>query len=237
MSTPAAQPQAPAIAPVAPKLTDLEIKDAQLIFGSVWQRWRKNTAGKTCASPRRSSCSAVRRAPAKAPIRRSSLNARGLTCPPVVISALLDSPEGQGGSRTPATWSVTARSSDCSCAAAAPRISRRRHPRRLSAHQGAGRMSQAAGPACTACAANSTTPAQHPFPAADDAHHGAVRGRKGIRRPPAQARPRGQTPQRRGPPLRRRRPCWRNAPPTTTKASPAAATGSSRSRPGMPCNR
>jgi adenylate kinase len=93
MSTPAVplQPSAPA----APKLTDLEIKDAQLIFSSVWQRLEAEYGRENLRFPKEIILLGGAPGSGKGTNTAFITQARGLTCPPIVISALLDSPEAK----------------------------------------------------------------------------------------------------------------------------------------------
>jgi len=93
MSTPALplQPSAPA----APKLTDLEIKDAQLIFSSVWQRLEEEFGRENLRFPKEIILLGGAPGSGKGTNTAFITQARGLTCPPIVISALLDSPEAK----------------------------------------------------------------------------------------------------------------------------------------------
>ena len=95
MSTPAVprQPASPAAAP--PKLTDLEIKDAQLIFGSVWQQLEEEYGRENLRFPKEIILLGGAPGAGKGTNTAFITHARGLTCPPIVISALLDSPEAK----------------------------------------------------------------------------------------------------------------------------------------------
>ena len=95
MSTPAVphQPISPAV--TAPKLTDLEIKDAQLIFGSVWQRLEEEYGRANLRFPKEIILLGGAPGAGKGTNTAFITHARGLTCPPIVISALLDSPEAK----------------------------------------------------------------------------------------------------------------------------------------------
>ena len=93
MSTPAVPPQPSA--PAAPKLTDLEIKDAQLIFSSVWQRLEEEFGRENLRFPKEIILLGGAPGSGKGTNTAFITQARGLTCPPIVISALLDSPEAK----------------------------------------------------------------------------------------------------------------------------------------------
>lgn len=96
-STPAEArtPSPTAVAPVAGKLTDLEIKDAQLIFGSVWQSLEADFGRENLRFPKEIILLGGAPGAGKGTNTAFIAKARGLTCPPVVISALLDSPEAR----------------------------------------------------------------------------------------------------------------------------------------------
>jgi len=93
MSTPALPLQPSASA--APKLTDLEIKDAQLIFSSVWQRLEEEFGRENLRFPKEIILLGGAPGSGKGTNTAFITQARGLTCPPIVISALLDSPEAK----------------------------------------------------------------------------------------------------------------------------------------------
>lgn len=81
--------------PTAGKLTDLEIKDAQLIFGSVWQNLEAEVGRENLRFPKEIILLGGAPGAGKGTNTAFIAKARGLTCPPVVISALLDSPDAQ----------------------------------------------------------------------------------------------------------------------------------------------
>ncbi len=93
MSTPAAQSQPSA--PAVPKLTDLEIKDAQVIFSSVWQRVEEEYGRENLRFPKEIILLGGAPGSGKGTNTAFITRARGLTCPPIVISALLDSAEAK----------------------------------------------------------------------------------------------------------------------------------------------
>jgi adenylate kinase len=82
-------------APVVPKLTDLEIKDAHLIFTSVWQRLEEEYRRENLRFPKEIILLGGAPGAGKGTNTAFITRARGLTCPPIVISALLDSPEAK----------------------------------------------------------------------------------------------------------------------------------------------
>ncbi len=88
-------PSSTPIAPVAGKLTDLEIKDAQLIFGSVWQNLEADFGRENLRFPKEIILLGGAPGAGKGTNTAFIAKTRGLTCPPVVISALLDSPEAR----------------------------------------------------------------------------------------------------------------------------------------------
>ena len=91
MSTPATQPAVP----VTTKVTDLEIKDAQLIFGSVWQKLEEEYGRENLRFPKEIILLGGAPGSGKGTNTAFITQTRGLTCPPIVISALLDSPEAK----------------------------------------------------------------------------------------------------------------------------------------------
>lgn len=96
MNSPATTPvPAPAIPPVPGKLTDLEIKDAQLIFESVWRDLEEDFGRENLRFPKEIILLGGAPGAGKGTNTAFIAHARGLTCPPVVVSALLDSPEAR----------------------------------------------------------------------------------------------------------------------------------------------
>jgi adenylate kinase len=81
--------------PTAGKLTDLEIKDAQLIFGSAWQNLEADFGRENLRFPKEFILLGGAPGAGKGTNTAFIAKARGLTCPPVVMSALLDSPEAR----------------------------------------------------------------------------------------------------------------------------------------------
>jgi adenylate kinase len=82
-------------APVAGKLTDLEIKDAHLIFDSVWQDLEADFGRENLRFPKEIILLGGAPGAGKGTNTAFITKSRGLTCPPIVISALLDSPEAR----------------------------------------------------------------------------------------------------------------------------------------------
>ena len=89
------RPTVAAPAPTAGKLTDLEIKDAQLIFESVWQNLEADFGRENLRFPKEILLLGGAPGAGKGTHTAFIAKTRGLTCPPVVISALLDSPEAK----------------------------------------------------------------------------------------------------------------------------------------------
>lgn len=102
MPTPAARDSLPAPAtPVAggaapaARGTDLEIKDAQLIFSSVWQDLEADFGRENLCFPKEYILLGGAPGAGKGTNTAFIAKVRGLTCDPIVISALLDSPEAR----------------------------------------------------------------------------------------------------------------------------------------------
>lgn len=86
----------PPVAPAAPsKLTDLEIKDAHLIFESVWQDLESDFGRENLRFPKEIILLGGAPGAGKGTNTAFITKTRGLTCPPVVMSTLLDSPEAR----------------------------------------------------------------------------------------------------------------------------------------------
>jgi adenylate kinase len=88
-------PDAGAPAPATARITDLEIKDAQIIFGSVWQGLEAEFGRENLRFPKEILLLGGAPGAGKGTNTRFIGKARGLTCDPIVISALLDSPEAR----------------------------------------------------------------------------------------------------------------------------------------------
>src|ERR1035438_8122644 len=86
-------PDAPA--PTPARITDLEIKDAQVIFGAVWQGLEAEVGRLNLRFPKEIILLGGAPGAGKGTNTRFIAKARGLTCGPIVISALLDSPEAR----------------------------------------------------------------------------------------------------------------------------------------------
>jgi adenylate kinase len=88
-------PEAAPAAPAAARMTDLEIKDAQIIFGAVWQGLEASKGLENLRFPKEIILLGGAPGAGKGTNTRFIAKARGLTCGPIVISALLDSPEAR----------------------------------------------------------------------------------------------------------------------------------------------
>src|SRR5215469_9217364 len=78
-----------------PRHADLEIKDAQLIFGAVWQDLEADFGRENLRFPKEIILLGGAPGSGKGTNTAFIAKTRGLTCDPIVISALLDSPEAQ----------------------------------------------------------------------------------------------------------------------------------------------
>ncbi len=83
------------MAPPVPRLTDLEIKDAQIIFSAVWQDLEADHGRENLRFPKEFILLGGAPGSGKGTNTSFIAKTRGLTCPPIVISALLDSPEAR----------------------------------------------------------------------------------------------------------------------------------------------
>ncbi len=93
MPTPSAP--APTVAPTVAKVQDLEIKDAHLIFEAVWQNLEADVGRENLRFPKEILLLGGAPGSGKGTNSDFIAKARGLTCEPVVISSLLDSPEAR----------------------------------------------------------------------------------------------------------------------------------------------
>ncbi len=93
----AATPSTPTGKPAngSAKSNDLEIKDAHLIFQSAWDELEENVGRENLRFPKEIILLGGAPGAGKGTNTAFIAKARGLTCPPVVISALLDSPEAK----------------------------------------------------------------------------------------------------------------------------------------------
>jgi adenylate kinase len=96
MSTtqPAPSPSTPT-PPATTKRTDLEIKDAQLIFSSVWEGLEAEFGRENLRFPKEIILLGGAPGAGKGTNTAFIAKTRGFTCPPVVMSTLLDSPEAR----------------------------------------------------------------------------------------------------------------------------------------------
>lgn len=74
---------------------DLEIKDALVIFRTVWTELEEEIGHQNLRFPKELILLGGAPGAGKGTHTRFITNARGLTCPPIVVSSLLDSPEAQ----------------------------------------------------------------------------------------------------------------------------------------------
>ncbi|MGH7995693.1 MAG: nucleoside monophosphate kinase [Opitutaceae bacterium] len=81
--------------PVQGRLTDLEIKDAQLIFGAVWQDLEADFGRQNLRFPKEIILLGGAPGAGKGTNTAFISKVRGLTCDPIIISALLDSPDAK----------------------------------------------------------------------------------------------------------------------------------------------
>ncbi len=87
-------PDTPVSAPAA-RITDLEIKDAHLIFSAVWQSLEADVGRENLRFPKEIILLGGAPGAGKGTNTDFIAKTRGLTCEPIVISALLDTPEAQ----------------------------------------------------------------------------------------------------------------------------------------------
>ena len=92
---PATISKAPSGNGAAAKPADLEIKDSALIFNDVWTDLEAEYGRENLRFPKEIILLGGAPGAGKGTNTEFILNARGLTCPPVVVSALLDTPEAQ----------------------------------------------------------------------------------------------------------------------------------------------
>jgi adenylate kinase len=93
--SPSATVSPPPVPPVPGKLSDLEIKDAHLIFESVWQDLEADFGRENLRFPKEIILLGGAPGAGKGTNTAFIGRTRGLTCSPIVISALLDSPEAR----------------------------------------------------------------------------------------------------------------------------------------------
>lgn len=85
----------PSVPAPSPRLTDLEIKDAQIIFESVWQDLENEFGRENLRFPKELILLGGAPGAGKGTNTTFIAKTRGLTCQPIVISSLLDSPEAR----------------------------------------------------------------------------------------------------------------------------------------------
>ena len=85
----------PAATPAVPKRSDLEIKDAQIIFSSIWRELEAEFGHENLRFPKEFILLGGAPGAGKGTNTNFIAKVRGLTCQPVVISSLLKSPEAQ----------------------------------------------------------------------------------------------------------------------------------------------
>lgn len=95
MPNPAPVTPVPFPLPVQGKISDLEIKDAHLIFGAVWQELETAVGRENLRFPKEIILLGGAPGAGKGTNTDFIGRTRGLTCPPIVMSALLDSPEAK----------------------------------------------------------------------------------------------------------------------------------------------
>ncbi|MEZ6087185.1 MAG: nucleoside monophosphate kinase [Pirellulaceae bacterium] len=78
-----------------PQTQDLEIKDAQVIFKRVWEELDEEVGHENLRFPKELILLGGAPGAGKGTQTRFIMNARGLTCPPIVVSDLLVTPEAQ----------------------------------------------------------------------------------------------------------------------------------------------
>ena len=95
-SSASTKPATPVPAPGnSARLQDLEIKDAQVIFEAVWQDIEADVGRENLRFPKEIILLGGAPGAGKGTHTAFIARARGLTCPPIVISALLDTPEAR----------------------------------------------------------------------------------------------------------------------------------------------
>ncbi|HZZ18598.1 MAG TPA: nucleoside monophosphate kinase [Opitutaceae bacterium] len=87
--------ETPAVPTPTARITDLEIKDAQIIFGSIWQKMEAEIGREHLRFPKEIILLGGAPGAGKGSNTNFIAKARGLTCDPIVISALLDTPEAK----------------------------------------------------------------------------------------------------------------------------------------------
>lgn len=77
------------------QVLDLEIKDAQVIFNTVWETLEEEVGHENLRFPKELILLGGAPGAGKGTQTKFIMNARGLTCPPIVVSQLLVTPEAQ----------------------------------------------------------------------------------------------------------------------------------------------
>jgi adenylate kinase len=95
MPTPATITSAALLPPVQGKISDLEIKDAHLIFDAIWQELEADCGRENLRFPKEIILLGGAPGAGKGTNTNFIARTRGLTCPPLVMSALLDSPDAR----------------------------------------------------------------------------------------------------------------------------------------------
>lgn len=88
-------PPASAPSPSATPSFELEIKDAQVIFANIWEALEEEIGHKNLRFPKELILLGGAPGSGKGTHTRFIMAARGLTCPPIVVSQLLNTPEAQ----------------------------------------------------------------------------------------------------------------------------------------------
>ena len=78
-----------------PKSLDLEVKDAQVIFKAVWEKLEEEVGHENLRFPKELILLGGAPGAGKGTQTEFLMNARGLTCRPIVVSELLVTPEAQ----------------------------------------------------------------------------------------------------------------------------------------------
>lgn len=79
----------------APQLLDLEVKDVRVIFKPIWEDLEEEVGQENLRFPKEIILLGGAPGAGKGTQTRFIMNARGLTCPPIVISELLTTPEAE----------------------------------------------------------------------------------------------------------------------------------------------
>jgi adenylate kinase len=94
-SPPPASPDGSSAKPAAAKVPDLEIKDAHVVFSTVWQALEAERGRENLRFPKEIILLGGAPGAGKGTNTPFIMKVRGLTCPPIVVSQLLDSPESR----------------------------------------------------------------------------------------------------------------------------------------------